>query len=464
MSAALVLSIGTAILAVSAGLLRERRAASTAVSLVGVGLLAAFVLLVRIDEPFNIGSLSVRIDSSWTILGRSLVIDETNRTAVGFLYLIGGFMIGGTWATPGTYYLPSVGLIALNVVSASLMVRPFLFAAVFVELAAMAGVLILLAGRSRAVRGSLRLLTTYTLGMIVLLWAGWMVETGGITAGSPEEALRATTFMALGFAIVLGVPPFHLWLVSSGEEANPFSLNFVTLMLQSAGLFLLLHTLNQYAWLRESEELFAGIRLLGAIMVLFGGLMAVAQVRIGKMLAYALIADYGINILAVGTGTADGFQLAIGHVGARVVSFSLWALGIALLVRIEGDDNIQQLKGSFWRYPFVASAALVGLFSAGGFPLTAGFPGRWAVMTIMAPMSGITAAAALLGMAAIGLGGFRWMMVMVRSRDTRKSYIGVLERSFLVAGISLCVVLGLFPQLSYPLVVQAAAGLSNLIP
>jgi NADH-quinone oxidoreductase subunit N len=199
-------------------------------------------------------------------------------------------------------------------------------------------------------------------------------------------------------------------------------------------------------------------------MVLFGGLMAVAQVRIGKMLAYALLADYGINILAVGTGTADGFQLAIGHAGARVVSFSLWALGIALLLRAEGDDNIQRLKGSFWRYPYIASAAIVGLFSAGGFPLTAGFPGRWALMTIMAPLSGIAATAALLGMAAIGLGGFRWMMSMLRSREARKSHIGIMERSFLAAGISLCVVLGLFPQLSYPLVVQAAAGLGNLIP
>jgi formate hydrogenlyase subunit 3/multisubunit Na+/H+ antiporter MnhD subunit len=464
MSAALILTIGTIIVAILAGLLRERRATSTAVALVGAGILALFVLRVPIDEPFSIGSLPLRIDSAWTILGRSLVINETNRTAVGFLYLIGAFMVGGAWASPGAYYLPTVGLVIMNVVSASLMIRPFLFAAIFVEIAAMGGVLVLMAGRMGSTRGALRLLTTFTLGMIVLLWAGWMIETGGITTGSPEQAQRATAFLALGFAIFLGVPPFHIWFTTASEEAHPFGLAFVTLILQSAGLFFLLHSLNQYAWLRESEELFAGIRIVGSVMILFGSIMAVTQLRFSKMMAYALLADFGTVILAVGAGTSSGYQLAIGHAGARVVVFSLWALGIALMLRFEGLDDSEKLESAFWRYPFVAAAAMIGLFSAGGFPLTAGFPSRWGLMVILAPISGAAAGMVVIGMAAMGLGALRWLITMVRKREPGKAYLGWAERSFIMAGIALCLLMGSFPQLMYPLVVQAAAGLVNLVP
>jgi formate hydrogenlyase subunit 3/multisubunit Na+/H+ antiporter MnhD subunit len=229
-------------------------------------------------------------------------------------------------------------------------------------------------------------------------------------------------------------------------------------------LFFLLHSLNQYAWLRDSEGLNEGIRLVGSIMIVFGGVMALAQVRISKMMAYAILANYGIAILAVGAGTSAGYRLAIGHTGARVISFSLWGLGINLISRVEGVDSAEKLQGSFWRYPYVSSAALVGLFSASGLPLTAGFPGRWAIMTMLAPISGIAAGAALLGTAAIGLGGLRWLITMVQAKEARRTYLGLVERGFLVAGVGLCLAMGLFPQLTYPLVVQAAGGLANLIP
>jgi formate hydrogenlyase subunit 3/multisubunit Na+/H+ antiporter MnhD subunit len=464
MSAPLILSISTVILAVGVGLLRERRVTSTVVAVGGAALVAIFVLIIPIDEPFSIGGLSLRIDSSWTILGRSLVIDEGNRTAVGFLYLIGAFMLGGTWTIVGDHYLPSVGLITINVVAASLMIRPFLYAAIFVELAAMGGALILVAGRFAAAKGALRLLALFSIGMMVLLWAGWMIGTGEITSGAPAQAERATAFLALGFAILLGIPPFHIWLPSASEETNPMALTFVAVILQSAGLFFLLQLLNQYTWLRESEALFAAIRIAGGAMVLFGGAMAIAQRHMVRMMAYALLTDFGIVMLAVGSADAAGYQLAIGHSGARVVSLSIWALGAALLIKAEAGDSVERFEGSFWRYPFVSSVTLVGLFATGGFPLTAGFPGRWALLTMLAPDSWLSAGAVLLGMAAMGIGGLRWMITMVRSREGSKAYLGWAERGFIIAGVLLSAVLGLFPQLTYPIVVQAAAGLVNLVP
>jgi hypothetical protein len=42
--------------------------------------------------------------------------------------------------------------------------------------------------------------------------------------------------------------------------------------------------------------------------------------------------------------------------------------------------------------------------------------------------------------------------------------IPVAERSFMIAGVVFCMLLGIFPQLSYPWVVEALAGMQQLFP
>jgi NADH-quinone oxidoreductase subunit N len=463
-SAPLILTVGSILLAAIIPFLRLRREVVVAIAVLGAALLGAFALLMPIEEALSMGSTGVRVDGTWMILGRALTLDGGNRTAVGFLYLIGAFMIGGTWMAERSRYLPSVGLVMVYVVAASLMIRPFLFAALFIELAAMGAVLILVEGRFQARRGALRLLILYTLGMIVLLWAGWMMETGGITSGATQEAMQATIYLALGFAILLGIPPFHIWLPTAGEEAKPYGLMFVAVILQSAGLFFLLFFLNQYPWLRQNENLFEGTRWVGAAMVVFGGAMAIAQRQFSKMMAYALLADFGVIVIAVGTGQPAGYELAIGHSGVRAISLAVWALGIAILKQREGEDTLEKLEGSLWRFPYATSATMVGLFAVGGLPLTAGFPGRWALMSIVAPVSGIVAGSILIGTVAITMGGLRWMNNMLRSRTAIEEKISWPERIFLLTGLGFCLVLGLFPQLTYPLVVRAGEGLMNLLP
>jgi formate hydrogenlyase subunit 3/multisubunit Na+/H+ antiporter MnhD subunit len=343
-SAPLILTIGSILLAAVIPFLRLRREVVVAIAVLGAAALGAFALLMPIEEALSMGSTGVRVDGTWMILGRALTLDDGNRAAVGFLYLIGAFLIGGTWMTERSRYLPSVGLIMVYVVTASLMVRPFLFAALFIELAAMGAVLILVEGRFQARKGALRLLILYTLGMIVLLWAGWLMETGGITSGAAQEARQATTYLALGFAILLSIPPFHIWLPTAGDETKPYGLMFVAVVLQSAGLFFLLFFLNQYPWLRQNENLFEGARLVGAAMVVFGGAMAIAQRKFSKMMAYALLADFGVIVIAVGTGQAEGYELARGHSGTRAISLAVRGWRAATYCRISrtvgADDNL----------------------------------------------------------------------------------------------------------------------------
>ncbi len=465
MSAPFVLLSVSGLLAMSVVLFRNRPRTQAAISAIGSTLLAVFALWITLDDPFEVLGLAVKITSTWRILGRSLILDESNRAAVGFLYLAGAFILGGAWVARPNRNLYYIGLLCLGSVAASFLIRPFLFAALFLEFTAMGAVLILVSPETPAHRGGLRLLILYTLAMMVILIAGWMLDNLGVTSATPELAQRATMLIALGFAVIMAVPPFHLWLPPAAEKANPYALSFVTILLQSAGLFFLLRFLDSYTWLRDVPGLFEMIRWVGIAMVCFGSMLAIGQRSFSKVMAYALITDFGVMLLAVGTGISEGYRLALGLSGVRVINLAVWAMGSAKLLDYSGDDHFQALQGAAYRSPFGAASALIGLFSMAGFPLTAGFPGRWALLSTLAGVDPLAGWAIIFAFLCVGAAALRWTNALLGSPLSERIISSTLtETFFLVGGIAMCILLGAFPQLLFPWVTEAAAGMAQLFP
>jgi len=465
MSAPLLLLLATGSIALSVTGVRNRPKSSAAIAAIGSALIAVFALLVTLDEPLVVLGLPIKVSSAWRILGRALVLDERSRAAIGFLYLTGAFVFGAAWATKASRNLYYIGLLSLGSIAASFMIQPFLYAAVFLEFTAMGAVLILVSPGYPISRGGLRLLILYTLAMMAILLAGWMLENVGVTSATPELARRATLLLAFGFSVIMAVPPFHLWLPSAAGETNPYALAFVTVILQSAGLFFLLRFLDNYAWLRTMPELYDGIRSVGIAMVLFGSFLVLAQKSFSKVMAYALLTDFGVMLLAVGAGTPEGYRLALGLSAVRVVSLSVWALGLAWMLDHPAGDHLQLLRGAAHNSPLAATATLVGVMSIAGFPLTAGFPGRWGLLLALAPLDPFAGGAILLAFLCVGMTAIRWTYTLLSEPSHReRKAISFSERLFLGGGIGMCLMLGTFPQILYPWVVEVAAGMTQLFP
>lgn len=464
MSAPLLVFIGSALLTVAAVLLRRSLIAAAIVSACGTALIALFVLGAPIDAPINFLGLNIKLGASWDILGRSFNLDFAARPAIGFLYLSGAILFGGGWAAnPNRYFFPA-GILSLTLVAGSLLIQPFVFAAVFLELTAMAAVLMLATIEYPAQRGGLRLLALYTLAMMAILLSGWMLSIAGVTTATPELARQISLFLVLGFAVLMAVPPFHLWLPAAAEATNPYALSFVSVILQSAGLFFLLRFLDTYAWLRLSPGLFAGLRASGVAMVGFGGLAALSQRSLSKFMAYALIADFGVALLAVGAGTPAGYELALGLSAVRVFGLGVWALGLTVIRGQAGRDDLEVLAGAGYRLPLASAACIVGVLSIAGLPLTAGFPARWAILSAIAPEHVISATTVVLSILITGAGAIRWIGVLFRAVPFVAGHASRRSVQFLLgAGIGMCVLFGVFPQLLFPWVVRAASGLANLM-
>ncbi len=464
MSAPLVLLLATAGLFVIAILLRGRVAPSAAFAAIGAAAAGLFALAAPLDQALSIFGLSVKFGSSWVVLGRSLVLDNSNRAAVAFLYLAAAFFfLGAFGARPGRY-LFTVGTLFVGATAGSLMVRPFLYAAIFVELAAMGAVMLLVSQGYPARRGALRLLTFCSAAMMVILLAGWQTEALGVGTGAPDMAFRASLLLGFGFAILMAVPPFHHWLPAAAEAAHPYALAFVAVFLQSAGLFLLLRFLDVYQWLRESQPFLDGMRLVGTGTVCFGAVWAIAQRSFSRTVAYAFVTDFGVTLVSVGTGTPAGYQLALGLVGAHALGLAICGLGTVILRGEAGADDTLSLAGSAHRFPLAAAAAGTGLLSLAGFPLTAGFPGRWALLAILARVD-VPSAAAIAGASlAVSAAAIRWMGTFLQEgADLERRALPTVEEIFLSGGVGLCVLFGLFPQV-FAWLFQATRGLTNLVP
>ncbi len=446
-------------LAIVVAILRKEPVAAWLLASAGAGLAAALVFAIQPEVATGFLGLPIKVAGTWTIVGRALVLGEANRLVVGFVYLAAAFLfVGAHVAKPGRLFY-AAGLLVVALVAASLMVVPFLYAAVFLEGMALVAVLILYPPERPGSRATLRMVVLYTLGMLALLTAGWQADMLGAGPVPAEAARTATVLAVLGFGLLLAAPPFHLWLPSTAGQSHPYALAFVILISQAGALFTVFRFFDAYAWLRENAALFEAARWVGIGIAGFAALWAMAQRSLARTAAYAVLADTAVILLAFSAMSTGGYELALGLSGARVVSLAVWALGASVLQNAGAGDTAEELSGIGYQAPLATATVLVGLFSLAGFPLTAGFPGRWAVMA-----GGGSAALAVVGtLGAVTLAAVRWTSTVLRlPREFALPPSSILERLLLGAGILLCLLLGLFPQLLYPWVVGALSGLTGL--
>jgi formate hydrogenlyase subunit 3/multisubunit Na+/H+ antiporter MnhD subunit len=441
MTAPLVILVLGSALALAAYLVRARGGVPWAIAAGGSLLLGAVAMGVLLGEPFEVLGFGFRLEPTWTFLGRSLALRPEYRGQVGFVFLAGSILLVAGWAANAPRRLPSMGMLILLALSAAIMVQPFIFSPTFIAAAAILSCLTVVRADGRTGRAPPRLMVSYTLGMMAILIAGWLIETGGATASPESPARAASILLSLGLAILVISPPFHTWLTSASDEAHPLAFVFVAVLLQTAGLLLLVNSLASYPWMRSDPAVYSFLRGVGVLMIGLGGLWCLAERRAARIVAYLLLVDAGVSLLALGQGTASGMQIALGLASVRPLSAAVWAAGAANLfgaVAGHGSD-LRPIR------PACAAAALIGAFSLAGVPLLGGFPGRWLTLSIAQGSDLVALAAVLFGMASSWYAVGRWGWSLARHPAEAAQPIGRARQAILLAGSSAVVLLGLFP-------------------
>ena len=431
-----------------------------------VVLLSIFALVLTINQPFSISFIeaapSITIQDTLRLLGRSFVIDDSNRAAILLIYTSITFWFGGELILRSNNSFIPVGLGITALLAAAISVVPFLYAALFIVIAALASVLILAPPGNLPGKGVLRFVTFQTLGVPFILIAGWLLT--GVDVGLTDQALilRVTALLGLGFAIFLAVIPFHSWIPQLTEDAHPYSVAFIIYIFPQAISLFLLYFISRYQWVSLVPTVFSTIRLMGVLMVLIGGVWAAFQNHLGRMMGFAALMEIGFTLLAIGLieqDTLSGISISISQAAPfrgifyalflpRLVGLALWALALVSIKENFKSLSLNDLKGAASVLPFASISVIIAMFSLAGIPLLAGFPLRIVIWSNLLNNSTTYLILVFIGSTGLVIAGLRTISSLFKKSDPSLQYSERMShRILLTAAWIFLLIFGLFPQL-----------------
>jgi multicomponent Na+:H+ antiporter subunit D len=411
------------------------------------------------------------------VLGREFALELAGSFTLGFIYLIAAIAFLFAWRiSQGRLFFP-LGLIILSLLGAAVMIRHFLFAVLFFWIASIVVVFIIQDESQGPKRGALQYLVMASLPIPPLLITPWLIDLQAVNPDNLALLRYATVLLAIGFAILLGVVPFHGWVSALAVDAPPMVAAFVLTVTNAVVLLLMLSLLQSYPWLSEDPQVFGLLRLGGLLMATVGGLLAFAQRDFSRLLGYAVLSDMGVTLVALGMASSSALTAALLQVAHRSVGLMLTTMGLAVVCRCAGDDSFANLAGVAKRLPLSTAGLVVGGLSLAGMPLTAGFPSRWVIYRLLSgyhtPASGLSqvlvkpgtalALAMLLSGVGVALGYLRGLSTLLGPSTEPKVKREPFIASLLILGmIILCLGLGLRPQWLLPPIQRVVESVSFL--
>jgi NADH-quinone oxidoreductase subunit N len=204
------------------------------------------------------------------------------------------------------------------------------------------------------------------------------IVSGEGTSGILSPIILAGTGLivaAIGFKLAL--VPFHMWIPDIYQGA-PVPVTTFIATISKAAVFAL--ALRLFINIRGSDSHVLVMVLSGiAILSMFAGnILALKQQSLKRLLAYSSIAHMGYMLIAIVAGNNAGVEAAIFYLAAYVIT-SIGAFGVISILSVcEHDaDNIDELKGLFWKNPWIATVLTIAMLSLAGLPLTAGFMSKF---------------------------------------------------------------------------------------
>ena len=185
--------------------------------------------------------------------------------------------------------------------------------------------------------------------------------------------------VAIGFKLALA--PFHLWAADVYQGAPAPVTSFIATV-SKIGVFAVLVRFAQAMHLQTYEFAILIFSAVAVISMITGNILALQQQNIKRLLAYSSIAHFGYLLVAFLPGNEAGIEAGIFYLFAYAITI-LSAFGIITLLSTKQRDaeQLDVYRGLFWRNPLMAAILTVSLLSLAGIPLTAGFIGKFYVLT-----------------------------------------------------------------------------------
>lgn len=455
------------LVAVVTGVLYQRRESGILITIItafGLSLLAAFF---PESMEMSIGPIELIFEDSLGLLGRQITLRYEILPFISFLYAVTGLWTLGSGIPGVPITFRPISLVITALLTATLGVQPFLYAALLIQTAVMVSIPILSTGDPDENPGLMRYLGLQTLAMPLILLAGWLLA--GVEILPPDSALVFQTIMVLGlgFALMMGVFPFHTWIPMISRRGHPKVVSYLLFILPTTMVIFGLNFLNRYAFLRGTPEIFDTLRLSGVLMIVIGGAWTAVQGDIKRAFGFAVISETGFSLLAAGLLREGGLTWLMVLLPVRALGFWLWSHSITLIEQRVDSLSSTDLSGLARRFPVLAIGLLGAQLSIAGLPLLASFPFKFSIISATIELQNSLGTWAFIGNLGLFIFSIRLLARFV-SPDSSEFTFGwqVLEQKHefisIVLMLLVLIILGLFPSAFPSRITQVLSAFSQL--
>ena len=162
--------------------------------------------------------------------------------------------------------------------------------------------------------------------------------------------------------------PLHVWLPDSMEGPTPISALIHAATMVTAGIFMVARMSPLF---ELSETALAVVVVIGAITAFFMGLVGVVQNDIKRVVAYSTLSQLGYMTVALGV---SAYGAAIFHLMTHAFFKALLFLAAgSVIIALHHEQDIRKMGGLRKYMPITYWTALVGTLALIGFPGSAGF-------------------------------------------------------------------------------------------
>ena len=327
------------------------------------------------------------------ILGRSLSLSPQQSTALALCSLLLALMMLYTYRVPQGPLAHPLTLGAVSLFVAATMVENMTLAGLFLEVGMIVAIMLIPSHRAGTAMTGMRTLILLVLSSSLLLLAAWTIQSRAV---NPDDVLLTWVggiALIIGFGIALAIVPLHVWLPQVFQHGSPLAAVMFGVVLGTTVLLRLDNMLRASMW-PGGQELFSTLLLSGGIATcLVASIAALPQRSVGRILAYAAIADMGIVLIGWGTNTRESLEISMLHLAHRGISIVVVSMALGILKLCLDEDDLEHLRGSLRCAPLATIGMAIGGFSLVGLPPTAGFVSRFALYrTLVTEQSGWTLA------------------------------------------------------------------------
>jgi len=212
-------------------------------------------------------------------------------------------------------------------------------------------------------------------GLILIGLAGGSFELSALL--TQGETLRAHPhYLAMLLLVLVGAFtksaqfPFHFWLPGAMAAPTPISAYLHSATMVKAGVYLLARLTPM---LGGTEEWHYIVTIAGAVTMLLGAMLALAQTDLKRILAYTTVSALGTLVLLIGLGTTQAIKAAMVFLIVHSLYKGAMFLVTGALDHETGTRDVEQL-GGLWRVmPVTAAATVLAALSMAGLPPLFGF-------------------------------------------------------------------------------------------